>query len=60
MARRIRVSDCIIRDTRPGAKDPIALRLTSGKANMIVNNMLTGRTEIAEDSGQVTGNNNGR
>jgi hypothetical protein len=56
----VRVSGCIIRDTRAGVRDPIAICLTSGRANMIVNNLLAGRTAIAPGSGQVAGNSHGR
>ncbi len=52
----VRVSDCIVRNARAGAKDPIAIRLTGGKGNMIVNNLLAGRTEIAAGSAHVAGN----
>jgi len=55
-----RLSDCIIRDTRPKVAKPIAVRLTSGKANMIVNNLLAGQTQIASGSAHIEGNHDGR
>jgi len=52
----VRVSGCLIRDDRPVATPPVALRLTAGRGNMIVDNVLAGQTEIAADSGLVRGN----
>ncbi len=51
-----RVSDCLIDDTRPEVKNPLALKLTSGHGNMIVDNLLRGRAVIADDAGMVNDN----
>jgi len=56
----VRLSDCIIRDSRPNAQNPIALRLTAGRGNMIVNNLIAGRTEIAPGTARAAGNYDGR
>lgn len=58
-AEGVRVSDCLVRDDRPSKEPPIALRLTGGRGNMIVSNMLVGQTEIAAGSGLVEGNYGG-
>ncbi len=55
----VRVSGCLIRDDRPADSPPVALRLTAGRGNMIVDNLLYGRTEIASGSGTVRGNYEG-
>jgi hypothetical protein len=52
----VRVSDCLIRDDRPGVAKPVALRLTRGRGNMIVDNLLGGGVEIAPGSAHVEGN----
>ncbi|KPK69730.1 MAG: hypothetical protein AMJ84_08945 [Acidithiobacillales bacterium SM23_46] len=51
-----RVSDCLIRDDRPGGEKTISLKLTSGSANMIVNNLLAGPSEVAPGSAHVEAN----
>jgi hypothetical protein len=50
------VSGCTVSDTRRESKERIALKITKGKGNFIVNNLLTGRLEIAPGSGKVTNN----
>lgn len=55
----VRVSGCLIRDDRPADSRPVALRLTAGRENMIVDNLLSGRTEITPGSGMVQGNHAG-
>jgi hypothetical protein len=50
-----RVSDCLIRDDRPGAKST-SLALTGGTGNMIVNNLLGTAPHIAETAASVAGN----
>jgi hypothetical protein len=50
-----RVSDCLIRDDRPGAKSA-PLVLVSGKGNMVVNNLLNAAPRIAENSARAFGN----
>jgi parallel beta-helix repeat protein len=50
------VSGCMVSDTRPQSKEVTALKVTKGKGNFIVNNLLTGRLEIAPGSGKVTNN----
>ena len=55
----VRVSGCLVRDDRPSAARPVALRLTGGRGNMIVDNLLFGQTEIAPGTGMVQGNYGG-
>lgn len=55
----VRVSGCLVRDDRPDAARPVALRLTGGRGNMIVDNLLAGQTEIVPGSGMVRGNYGG-
>ena len=50
------VSGCTVSDTRREAKEGTALKVTRGNGNFIVNNLLTGRLEIAPGSGKVTNN----
>jgi hypothetical protein len=50
-----RVSDCLIRDDRAGAKS-VPLLLTGGRGNMVVNNLLGAAPQIAENSAHVSGN----
>ncbi len=52
----VRVSGCLVRDDRTDDPRPIALRLTGGQGNMIVDNLLAGQTEIAPNTGVVRGN----
>jgi hypothetical protein len=40
-----RLSDCLVRDDRPGRNDAVALRL-SGGGNLVADNLLGGRSEI--------------
>ena len=56
----VRLSDCIIRDARAKTAEPIAVRLTAGRGNMIVNNLLAGRTDVAPGSAHLAGNYDGR
>jgi hypothetical protein len=49
----VRVSDCLIVDVRPENKKPIALRLTKGRNNMVLNNLVNGEVEIAPGSARV-------
>jgi len=58
-AEHVRVSDCLIRDDRQSAEPPLALRLLSGRGNMIVDNLLGGRVEIAPGTGLVERNYDG-
>lgn len=57
--RSVRVSGCLVRDDRPAEARPVALRLTAGRGNMIVDNLLFGQTEIVPGSGMVRGNSGG-
>jgi len=50
------VSGCTVSDTRRESKEGMALKVTKGKDNFIVNNLLTGRVEIAPGSGKVRNN----
>jgi hypothetical protein len=51
-----RVSDCLIQDDRPGGPRGPALRLTSGRGNMIVHNMFAGGVEAVAGSAHLEGN----
>ena len=42
-----RVSDCVVRDERPGRAPPVALRLVSGRENHLADNLFAGRVEVA-------------
>jgi hypothetical protein len=50
------VSGNTVRDTRAESKKAIALKVTKGKGNFIVNNLLTGSVEIAPGSAKVMNN----
>ena len=50
------VSGCTVSDTRRESKEVTALKVTKGKDNFIVNNLLTGSLEIASGSGKVRNN----
>ena len=50
------ISGCTVGDTHRESREGIALKVTKGKGNFIVNNLLTGRMEIAPGSGKVTNN----
>lgn len=54
----VRVSGCLVRDDRPSEEPPLALRL-SGRGNMVVGNMLMGKTDIAAGGGLVNNNYGG-
>lgn len=51
-----RVSDCLIRDDRPGNLLSTPLRVTGGKLNMIVGNFLQGNPEIDLKAGHIADN----
>ena len=55
-----RVSGCLIRDDRPGSDGPTSLRLTGGRGNMVVGNLLGGRHEIDATAAHAEGNYRGR
>jgi len=50
-----RISGCLISDSRPGS-DSISLKVTGGRNNMIVNNLLTTAPQIPENTTHVSGN----
>ena len=50
-----RVSDCLIRDDRPGAKST-PLKVTGGRGNMIVDNLLRGKPQIDPKCAHADGN----
>ena len=62
----VRVSDCLVRDDRPRPTEEAertaytALRLTRGSGNMIVDNLLVGKVDVAVGAGLVQGNYAGR
>lgn len=51
-----RVSDCLIRDDRPGREAAISLQVTGGRGNMVVDNLVGGRTEIDTAAAHAEGN----
>ena len=51
-----RVSDCLIRDDREGRADSLSLKVTGGRDNVIVDNLLGDRHEIAPGSATLEGN----
>ena len=55
-ADRVRVSDCLIVNDRPESEGFVAFELTGGKDNMVVDNLLVGKVDIAPDSAHVAGN----
>ena len=55
-AEDVRVSDCVIRDDRPESADVVALRVTGGTGNTIVDNLLAGTVEVSEGSADLQGN----
>ncbi len=50
------ISGCTVHDARTETNEVTALKVTKGKGNFIVNNLLTGRVEIASGSAKVTNN----
>ena len=50
------ISSCTVHDARTEIKGATSLKITKGKGNFIVNNLLTGRVEIASGSAKVTNN----
>ena len=50
------ISGCIVSDTRRESKEGMTLKVTKGNGNFIVNNLFTGRLEIAPGSSKVTNN----
>ncbi len=52
---KTRVSDCLIRDDRVDAASS-SLRITGGRGNMVVNNLLGTAPDIATDAAHVSGN----
>jgi parallel beta-helix repeat protein len=50
------VSGCTVSDTRSESREVTALKVTKGKGNFIVNNLLTGHLEIAPGSSKITNN----
>ncbi len=52
----MRLAGCLVRDSREAAKDPVAIKLTSGKGNLITGNIIAGKTEIAPGTANVRDN----
>ena len=50
------VSGCTVSDTRSESREGVALKITKGKGNFIVNNLLSGQLKIVPGSGKVTNN----
>jgi hypothetical protein len=50
-----RVSGCLISDNRPDAES-VSLKVTGGKGNMIVNNLLSAAPQIPENAAHISGN----
>ena len=46
-----RVSDCLIRDDRPGREGAVSLRIVGGGGNLVEGNLLGGTQEVAEKDG---------
>ncbi len=42
-----RVSDCILHDERPATEQPVALRVTGGKDNLVVGNLVGGKIDAS-------------
>jgi len=55
----VRVSDCLVANDRPSTGEYVALRLTGGRGNMVVSNLLSGRVEMPPGSGFAQGNYSG-
>lgn len=51
-----RVSDCLIRDDRDGNENRYSVRVTRGRNNMIINNLLGNRSSIDSASSHIQGN----
>lgn len=51
-----RVSDCIVEDERASSESPVAIRVTEGKNNMVVNNLVAGPIESGSESAVVRDN----
>lgn len=54
-----RVSDCLVRDDREGARTSPALRMQGGRGNMIVHNLLAGEVQADAAQNFVAGNYSG-
>jgi len=50
-----RISGCLISDNRPDAES-VSLKVTGGRGNMIVNNLLATAPQIPENAARVSGN----
>lgn len=50
-----RISGCLISDNRPEAES-VSLKMTGGKGNMVINNLLTTAPQISENAAHVSGN----
>jgi hypothetical protein len=48
-AKHVRVSGCLILENRPEEEKPVLLRSIKGQDNMILNNLVNGRIEIAAE-----------
>jgi hypothetical protein len=48
-AEHVRVSGCLILENRPEKEKPVLLRSIKGQDNMILDNLVNGRTEIAAE-----------
>ena len=47
-----RVSDCLVRDDRPGRAGAVSLRSVGGEGNLFADNLLGGAAEIEEADGR--------
>lgn len=50
------VSDCLIRDDRPGPETSVPIRIIGGRVNMVVGNFLQGQPEMDLRSGHIAEN----
>lgn len=53
---RSRLSDCLIRDDREGHGDSLSLKVTGGRDNVIIDNLLFNRKEVMPGTAAMEGN----
>ena len=55
-----KISGCLIRDDRPGTKNPVSVRVTGGKGNAVTDNLLGGPCVAEAASGVAERNSGGK
>jgi len=55
-----RLSNCVVRDDRPAAKNPVAVRVTGGRGNVVTDNVVAGACEVDPKAGIEARNHAGR